>query len=624
MREEIERMVAVGKLRQSQVEPLVEMATEGFCLHRKWGCGKITTVDTVAGKLTIDFEGKPGHLMDMGFASELLKPVKKTHVLARKITELDELKKLAALDHLELIKAVLMSYDGACTVSQIQDVLVPDVISDDWKKWWDAVKKELKQNPHFSVPIKKSDNITYHSEQVSIQERLMQQMTDFADLKAKMTVVGEVLKSIEELDDPKGAAEQINEQLNQQIQFLRNTQADQALEGIFIRDEVNRTTGFETDEGATTDKEIWEAYLENFSELIQGISASKQKVAIQSLQVCYPDDWKEMLLNNINEFQAKLVGESAKAVIADGALIELKEILFQLIKQNTASSELLLWLAKDRNDSFQDILGPDVFRAMLAAIERDQFNEVKSNRLADYILNDKELIDDLIEAADIEIIQDLVRTLQFSPSFPDLEKRSIFARFIRLYPSIQTLITKESGSKEENKLVVSFVSLERRREEYQDLVRNKIPANSKEIAVARSYGDLKENHEYKSAKEMQRILMARKSELEGDLLKAEGTDFANVPTGSVNIGTQVTVYNEIKDREEVYSIFGAWDTDVDKGVISYLTPMAKNLMNKKVGDKVSFELGGRNNVFVVKDIAKADTSLIPEKVGETSTSEKEA
>ena len=619
MREEIERMVAVGKLRQKQVEPLVEMATEGFCSHRKWGCGKINTVDTVSGKLSIDFEGKPNHQMDMGFAADLLQPVKKDHILAKKITDLDELKKLAALDHLELIKQVLNSYGGACTVSQIQEVLVPEVISDDWKKWWDAVKKELKVNPHFSVPIKKSDNINYHSEQVSIQDRLIQQMTDLSDLKGKMTVAWEILKSVGELEFPQLAAEEINGQLNHQIQFLKTTKPELAIEAVFLRDEINKETGFEASEDATTDKEIWEAYIDTFSDLIKAIPASKQKTAIQSLQACFPDQWKELLKNNINEFQAKLVGETVKALSAVGAFDELKEILRQHIKQNTASSELLLWLAKDRNESFQDILGPDVFRAMLSAIERDQFNEIKSNRLGDFILGDKELIDDLIGAADVEIIHDLVRTLQFSPSFPDLEKRSIFGRFIKSYPSIQSLITKESGTKEDNKLIVSFPSLNRRRDEYQDLVQNQIPDNSKEIAIARSYGDLKENHEYKSAKEMQRILMSRKSELEGELMRAEGTDFSQVSTDSVNIGTEVVVRNEIKDRDETYTIFGAWDTAAERGVISYLTPMAQNLLHKKVGEKIEFSLGDRDNVFVIKDISKADTALIPNQSEEQET-----
>ena len=54
----------------------------------------------------------------------------------------------------------------------------------------------------------------------------------------------------------------------------------------------------------------------------------------------------------------------------------------RLVSQHTASSEMLLWLAKDRNDSFADILGPEVFRAMLTAMERDQFNERRSTGCA--------------------------------------------------------------------------------------------------------------------------------------------------------------------------------------------------------------------------------------------------
>ena len=67
----------------------------------------------------------------------------------------------------------------------------------------------------------------------------------------------------------------------------------------------------------------------------------------------------------------------------------LKETLARLINQHTASSELLLWLGRDRTDAFADILGPEVFRAMLTAMERDQFNEKRSNRLRDFILDDQ-------------------------------------------------------------------------------------------------------------------------------------------------------------------------------------------------------------------------------------------
>ena len=56
---------------------------------------------------------------------------------------------------------------------QIQHVLVPDVIKDDWKKWWDTAKRELKKDGHFQVPVKKSDPVIFQAEEVSLQTRLL-------------------------------------------------------------------------------------------------------------------------------------------------------------------------------------------------------------------------------------------------------------------------------------------------------------------------------------------------------------------------------------------------------------------------------------------------------------------
>src|SRR5450432_3711945 len=128
MREEFEKLAAAGKIEGRHVEPLVQLTTNGFCMHRSWGFGRIKTVDTVFARFTIDFPGKPGHTMDLSFAAENLKPIPKSHILARKAADLDSVKKMAA-HHLDLIKLVLNSYDGNATADQIQQVLTPDVIA---------------------------------------------------------------------------------------------------------------------------------------------------------------------------------------------------------------------------------------------------------------------------------------------------------------------------------------------------------------------------------------------------------------------------------------------------------------------------------------------------------------
>ncbi len=129
-------------------------------------------------------------------------------------------------------------------------------------------------------------------------------------------------------------------------------------------------------------------------------------------------------------------------------------------------------------------------------------------------------------------------------------------------------------TKQEATCVVSWESLERRKNEYRELVEKKIPANSKEIAVARSYGDLRENHEYKAAKEMQKLLMRRKGELETQLVRARGTDFATPRTDVVGIGTIVAVTDLEHNQPEHFTILGAWDSNPEKGIISYFTGRA--------------------------------------------------
>jgi transcription elongation GreA/GreB family factor len=590
MREEFEKMAAVGKIEGRHIEQLVQLTTSGYCMHRSWGFGRIKTVDTVFARFTIDFPNKPGHTMDLSFAADSLKPIAKDHVLARKAADLEGLRQMAATHHLELVRLVLNSYGGKAMVDQIQQVLVPDVIRDDWKKWWEAAKRELKKDGHFLVPLKKSEPIVYQVKEVSLQDRLMGEFRSAKGLKARIAVAGELLKSAHDLSDLSGAATEIGAAFNAEIASYQRTQPAVALEAVFTRDDIRAMAGLPAAEGEVTARSIWSQDVK-LGPLIELLPAAKHRRALESFKEANPDRWSEVLQLTLNMVTAKLCREFAHLLVQEGKINELKETLVRLISQHTANSELLLWLAKERTDAFADILGPEVFRAMLTSMERDQFNEKRSNRLREYILDDQDLLPELTASAELEVIKDLTRALQLSPVFDDMDKRSLLARIVKSHPAIQSLISGEQ-TKQDAALVVSWESLERRKLEYADLVHKKIPANSKEIAVARSYGDLRENHEYKAAKEMQKVLMRRKDELENQLVRARGTDFANARLDVVSIGTVVQATDLETNETERFTILGAWDSDPEKGVVSYLSPVAQALLNRKISDEVEFEVHG--------------------------------
>jgi transcription elongation GreA/GreB family factor len=141
-------------------------------------------------------------------------------------------------------------------------------------------------------------------------------------------------------------------------------------------------------------------------------------------------------------------------------------------------------------------------------------------------------------------------------------------------------------------------------------VNKKIPENSKEIGVARSYGDLRENFEFKAAKEMQAVLMRRKSELEQMLHQARGTDFSNPDATQVSIGTVVRLRDVTSGNDESYTILGAWDSDPERHVISYQTAIGQALLGKRMGQRVTLNTDHGTSTFEIVLIEPAPVDVM--------------
>jgi transcription elongation factor GreA len=191
----------------------------------------------------------------------------------------------------------------------------------------------------------------------------------------------------------------------------------------------------------------------------------------------------------------------------------------------------------------------------------------------------------------VQDARDVARHLLASPAIEELSRRSLIARIIKLHHDVQSLL--EGGAEQpapSRALIVSWPSYERLRAELDEIVNKKIPENSKAIAAARAYGDLSENFEYKAAKEAHRMLQKRRSKLERDLDLARPTYFDDAPVDRVGIGSRVTVTELPAGKSVTYYILGAWDTNPQRGIISYRAPIAQALLDKQVGDEVEVEL----------------------------------
>jgi transcription elongation GreA/GreB family factor len=271
-----------------------------------------------------------------------------------------------------------------------------------------------------------------------------------------------------------------------------------------------------------------------------------------------------------------------------GREADIQAAVNRYIRERNITCDFLFWLCKNRPEVYSPLIEPQLFMAILSVLEKDQFSEIKKGtKLYELVLGDKPLIAAILKDAPVGDVRDITRAILLSPVFEELDKRSLLAAIIKLYPEVQAMVVgTDKTAAPEAKLIVSWPSLKRREAELEDLDRNQIPQNSKDIGIARGYGDLRENHEFKAAKEMQTILARRKAELEQVLTRAEGNDFVNPDTTKVTLGTKVSLKDAATAEEQSYTILGAWDSDLTQGIISYQTAVARALLNHAVGDTI--------------------------------------
>ena len=128
------------------------------------------------------------------------------------------------------------------------------------------------------------------------------------------------------------------------------------------------------------------------------------------------------------------------------------------------------------------------------------------------------------------------------------------------------------------------------REELQHLKSVKRPQIIKSIAEAREHGDLKENAEYHAAREQQSFCEGRIQDIEGKLSNIQIIDVTKMTNnGKVIFGATVTIVNLSNDEEITYKIVGEDEADITQQKVSYVSPIAKALIGRKVGDSVTWQ-----------------------------------
>ncbi len=613
---ELEKLVEAGKLTSKAAEKLDALKPGTFCVHKSWGFGRIAEWNLLLNQILIDFAGKKAHPMQLQYAAENLTVIPAEHFLARKAGDLAATKKLAKDDPVALVRNILESLDGQATAQQISEWMVPDLFNEtEWKRWWESARKQLKGSGAFSIPAKKTEPIQARAEGISHTDELIEAFNHARQPKQQVAALEQIVKFHPQFKEPEKQLQPVIATIENVASRNQKLHPELAFELVLGRDDLLesfpqlKTTHI----GLTLGKLIADEE-RRLTLILPKLPAAKEKRILQALPAALGDRWSARALQLMQATHGRMVAQIPHVFRDAGQHAQLREMLERSIREHSATSEMLIWLCAERDD-WRELINPELLAAILSALEREQHSAPgRASKLQRLLMEDRQLFQDMFGNADVGLARDAMRRLQLSPLFDELTKRSLLARIVKVFPDLESMIAGAQPQEKAAPLVVSWSSLEKRKAEYEELVKKKIPENTKEISVARSYGDLSENFEYKAAKQMQAVLVRRRSELEQALQNARGTAFENPDTSRVSIGTIVTVRDKTSKKQETYTILGAWDGDPDRNIISYQTAIGQALLGRKAGETVALP----NGEFEIISIEPAPVDKpVPEAVSET-------
>lgn len=665
--ESIERLISKNPKLRAKRQKLEQMRNGAYCMHGSWGFGRIVSYDDAAKKLVIDFEGKPGHKMDPVFCVDKLEVLEDDNLLVRYRTDRENLEKemkdggdfvvaylekkpdfSASAIELETLFRQLFGYVAENPSIPEKELAEKNKAAEKaYRAWWNKAKESLFRNPRVACPKSKGEPYVLRAkeEEMKPEQEVLREYFLNREPKKKILLAEKLYKTAtdDSVEEIKADLPKIKEELTEAIKKARSLNDADRLHGIWVRNNLVRYLypGEEekVEEIAPRSKDIILAAVERdpkdgLNNLAKNLPSSYLERFLDLLTRIFVEDWRDRIIDLLKYSEGRFTKEcvdfllswdvSKSSHFVKGAEIPddgkgvtsrqlIKDCLKRWLEEQTLRGPVILWIVKNRNASaYKDILSPligeDLLSALLAAVDDEALQRetvVTTARiaLADALSDDKDLIRDMLESSTADTARDLAQTLLLNQGFEDLTKKSILARIIKVFPSVQSLVATKSSDSKEKRLLVSAWSLQARREELEDIVKNQLPASKAAIEAARELGDLRENSEYKMAREHDEVLSARRGQLERDIAGSEVFDFNSTPSDKVGIGSVVSLVTN-KGEELTCTILGAWDSDTAKNIFSYQTPLAQALLDHKVGDTVETNINGHATLWTIKKLAR--------------------
>ncbi len=586
-----------------------------LCLDKGWGFGTVKGVDAFYRKIKIDFKEKPGHEISFLHAAESLQLLSEDHILAVSRNKPEEFQSMLRDRPGDVVKLALRSY-GQLAVQDLKDVVEEAGLEESsWKEFWSRARQQLKADPLVEIPARRTQPIVLRE---SFEELEKDWSAKFDAIKDPV----EFCAFAEEFVQVAGSG-QMKDELRDKI----GSRFEELLQkGFGVTDEVTARVlgtmamlGFEWSEGLAEKARVLVGG-EELPWVLDSLPTRISIVFLEKAQEIAGEKLCDRLILLIGQMERSAFNDTVRFLESRGRIKDAIERMGAMLREGKQSSQMLYWLSKNMDS--KDLAGliepRDFLSRIIGGISRPpEQGSDKSIELLKSLFREDDSIDKLFSMMQPEDRIYILSRVSEMRTWDSVESRSVIARVVRRFPELKKFMESVRRGEGERRVdrLTSWRSYNERRQKLQRIIEVEIPENSREIGVARSYGDLRENHEYKAAKEHQGILMRRKAEYERDLAMVKGATFENMPTETVGMGVRVVV-GRPDGKQQEFCILGEWDREESLGIVSSESLVARSLAGRKKGDEVDLpsleaaegEVG--TETCIIKDISRLPEAVL--------------
>ncbi len=578
-----------------------------FVYHRTWNIGRIKSIK--GDDIAVDFAKKRDHHMGLKMAVESLVTLKKDHIWVLKaIWTKEKLHEKIKKDIPWALKTIIRSFDNRCDIKKIKAELVPSVLTvSEWTGWSAKARDILKTDSGFGNAPESVGIFLVRDRPLSYEEKIYNQF------KAEKNFFARVADMRDFLEEGDPDSELFTEMLAVFSGYVRSYAQ--------VNEYVVASLLFLKEMASGNNPRLKNPSLPGFAELMEQCedivyiyANMKDSTLRASLLVHIKNflpDWADIYVRLFPYALSRHMIE----VLADAGEIErLQAMVVSIIENYRDHREAFIWVVKNLWDedwvkelklSYDKILFTliHILDITFKEIEnhRDTTDNRRINKQVDTILFKDGRLESYVAEADKDTIERIYALLSDVKDLDPAVKLKLRKRITELHPDFKFNDSEEKAIVSRG-LMVTAAKYEEKTRLLAHIMEVDVPANQKEIAYALSLGDLRENSEYKAAKEKQDELNAKVAKLKNEIERSQIFDATTVTTAKISFATEVLLANETEGTEETYVILGPWESDPTNSIISYLSPLGKRLLNHKVGDQLVFAIHDRKFSYLVKSI----------------------